>query len=409
MKLLVALIAVLFAVVSATLYLAANSGYVLIARETWSVEMSLGVFAVLLVATVAAGYALIRGALRLWNAPRDVARVRAARRRADSRAALTDGILRLAEGRYAEAEKHVLSDLAGAEAPVAHYLVAARAAAGRGDRVARDGHLVNARRVGGDHAFAVDMAQAQLLYEGREYERALTALTGLRTRQPRDTQVAALLARVYEKLKDWDSLARLVHDLRRRRTLPAGALDELEITARRELLRLDLPTSATDVLHRAWSSLSPGLRQRADFVAIHARHLMRHGATDEAAALLKSAIDHEWNAELVQLYGLAHVVDAHAQWQTAEQWARRHREDAALLLTLGRIAARLPDTARARTYFERARTAGAQDAAHELARLLAESGDRDAALAMLLEAGDISDAGGGTPAPGRAPVHSGRG
>lgn len=384
MKLLVTLLVALFVVVAMTLYLVANPGYVLIARAPWSIEMSLAVFALLAIMGFAAAYALVRGILRVWNAPRDVERLREKRRREAARAALTEGILLLAEGNYAESEKRALSDVVGAESPLAHYLLAARAAAGRNDAHARDDYLAHARRIAGDRAFAVGMAQAQLQFEAREYDRALAALTGLRTLRPRDPQVAALLARVYERLGDWDSLARLVHELRRRRTLPAARLEELEITARRELLRLRLPASATDVLRRAWAELPPALRQRADFVAIHADHLIHHDKMDEAAQLLRNAIDHDWDENLVRLYGMARAPDAAAQLSVAEGWARRHRDSAALLLALGRIAARVPDAARARNFLERANDAGAGDAAEELARALAQTGERDAALDVLL-------------------------
>jgi HemY protein len=348
--------------------------------------MSLAVFVLLSTAGFLAGYALVRGILHIWNAPRDVSRLREERRRDAARSALTESIMLLAEGNFAESEKRALTDIAGAESPLAHYLIAARAAAGRNDSRACDDYLAHARRIAGDRALAVGMAQAQLQFEAREYDRALAALTGARTLRPRDPQVANLLARVYERLGDWDGLVRLVHELRRRRILPAARLDELEITARRELLRLKLPASATDVLRRAWAELPPVFRQRPDFVAIHADHLIQHGQMDEAAVLLRHAIDHDWDENLVRLYGMAQTPDAGAQLSVAEDWARQHRDSPALLLALGRIAGRIPDPVRAGNYLARARKAGAADAAQELARVLAESGERDRALDVLLPA-----------------------
>jgi HemY protein len=137
-------------------------------------------------------------------------------------------------------------------------------------------------------------------------------------------------------------------------------------------------------LRRAWANLSPALRQRADFVAIHADHLIQHGKMDEAAVLLRNAIDHDWDENLVRLFGIAQAPDVAAQMSVAEDWARRHRDSPALLLALGRIATRVPDLARARNYLERAQKASAGGAAQELARVLAESGERDAALDVLL-------------------------
>ncbi len=69
MKLLFFIILVLFGAVSLALVALENPGYVLIAREPWSMEMSLTVFLILFVMGSGLFYLLLHGVVRLWNTP----------------------------------------------------------------------------------------------------------------------------------------------------------------------------------------------------------------------------------------------------------------------------------------------------------------------------------------------------
>ena len=88
MKLLIFIILVLFGAVSLGLIAMENPGYVLIAREPWSIEMSLTVFVILQLVGSVALYLLLHMLVRLWNTPLEVARWRTKRRRANHHPAI---------------------------------------------------------------------------------------------------------------------------------------------------------------------------------------------------------------------------------------------------------------------------------------------------------------------------------
>ena len=124
MKLLFFIILVLFGAISLGLITMENPGYVLIAREPWSIEMSLTVFVILQLVGIVALYLLLHMLVRLWNTPREVARWRTGRRSRRARASLVQAMIGLAENNWLEAEKSALIEVHSGEFPLANYLLA---------------------------------------------------------------------------------------------------------------------------------------------------------------------------------------------------------------------------------------------------------------------------------------------
>ncbi|MHB8455576.1 MAG: heme biosynthesis HemY N-terminal domain-containing protein [Acidiferrobacterales bacterium] len=381
MKFLIFVLIVLFA--SATLALAVmqDPGYVLIARSPWSVEMPLTVLAIVLVLGFGAFYALVRLSIRLWNTPHDVAQWRHGQRVRRAREALVHGLTSLAEGNWEKAEKQLLADIGHSETSLINYLAAAFAAQARGNTEMRDEYLALGHQNSPEHALATGMAQAQLQIMARQSERALATLTQLRTQENNHPRILELLARTYRDLHDWENLANLVPELRRRKALATGDIDALELEAQRELLMLALPSGAGSVLKKAWNAVPQNLRRHPDLVAIYAQHLMAQDAMDESEEILHAAINHSWNDELVRLYGRVEGTTAAAQLITAEGWLATHSDSPSLLLTLGRLAARNKLMDQARDYLEKSiLLRGPAEAYRELAGLLEQRGEHEDAL-----------------------------
>ncbi|MEK7191501.1 MAG: tetratricopeptide repeat protein, partial [Pseudomonadota bacterium] len=231
-------------------------------------------------------------------------------------------------------------------------------------------------------ALAVGMTQATLRLQANQLEQALATLTELRQQAPRHTQALRLLARTYEALYDWTGLAELIADLRSQHALPTREIDALELKAHSELLKQPLPSGSLTVLQRAWNAVPKHLRRHPAMVVAYTRHLMQQNQMDEAETALREALETTWDDTLIELYGRVQGSHPGEQLDTAEGWATAHQEDPRLLLTLGRLAARMRHTAKARTYFERALALHASaEAYRELGELLEQTGETDKALA----------------------------
>lgn len=382
MKTLSFIILTLFVAAALALLALDNPGYVLIAREPWSIEMTLVVFVALLLLAVLGLYLLWLLLVRIWKTPGDVAQWRRRRKTRRARAALVSGLINLAEGSWAKAEKQLLSGLHDGETPLLNYLGAACAAQEQGKTEKRDEYLSLAHQHAPEQGLAIGMLQAQLQFQARQYERALASLAQLRVNSPKHPHTLYMLATVYRELRDWASLANLIPDLRRTKAASTHEIEAFENLAHRELLTLPPPARVGGgVLKQAWNAVPSQLRHKSEFVALYARQLIAQEAMDECEALIGSALERGWSDELARLYGLTRSANPAAQLETAEAWLQVHTDNPQLLLTLGRLARRAKLDGKARVYLERAVALRAGlEASFELAQLLEQAGERDQAL-----------------------------
>jgi HemY protein len=135
---------------------------------------------------------------------------------------------------------------------------------------------------------------------------------------------------------NWNALEKVLNDSRRSKLLSA----EQTKTLTRELGVARLITEAQgpgDGASAAWRRLSRKERNDAGYVATYARVLISERRMNQAEQLLRRAIYRQWNAELVSLYGLAHSDRLGEQIRMAETWATVQERSPELLMTLARL------------------------------------------------------------------------
>lgn len=382
MRLVAVVLASLLAAVIATLYAIENPGYVLLARPPWSVEMSLTVFVLLALAGAGLLYLLVYLAVRLVRIPRDVTRWRQQRQVRQARTALYQGLTKLAEGSWPEAESQLLASTRHSEAPVLSYLGAACVNQAQGNIEKRDEYLAAAQRAAPQRHLAIGMTQANLQYLAHQSEQALATLTELRASAPKHKHVLKLLAQLYLELRDWTNLADAIPELRQAGVMTSKEVDALELRAQRELLVLTLPSGSLDILKKAWNAVPKHLRQHSALIAIYARQLIRQNEMASAESLLRSAIEQEWDETLVDLYGQVRGEAPAEQLEAAENWLAAYSDNPRLLLALGRIAVYNQLDLKARGYLEKCiNLRGPVEAYRELGALLERCAESEKALA----------------------------
>lgn len=381
MKTLIFIIVLLFTAALITFYAIENPGYVLISRAPWSIEMTLTVFIPLMVAGFFLFYLFLFMIVRLWRIPRDVGRWRSKKQEREARASLIGGLTNLAEGNWVEAETQLLAGMRHDDTPLLNYLGAAMACEGQGNSEKRDEYLALAHKNAPQHDLAIGMTQAHLQQQAHQMEQSLATLNELRAEAPKHRQVLKLLTQVHLELRDWTGLISLIPDLRQSYALSTKDVDELELQAHRELLRLSLPSGRPGVLEKAWSAVPKTLRRHPSLIAIYARQLIQQSEMAQAESLLRAAIEDNWDSALVELYGQAQGPNSADQMETAEGWLMSHRDDPKLLLTLARLATFDNQNNKARGYYESCLAQhGPADAYRELGNLLEKLGDKDKAL-----------------------------
>jgi HemY protein len=92
-------------------------------------------------------------------------------------------------------------------------------------------------------------------------------------------------------------------------------------------------------LEDAWRKVPEALRRDARVAGAAAEGYIALQAGGRAAELIERSLEQAWDSDLAGLYGDCAGSDALGQIERAERWLAAHADDAALLLTLGRLCA----------------------------------------------------------------------
>ncbi len=357
-------------------FLLGDKGYVLVNFRDYVVEMSVPVLVLLL----AAGYLLLRMAVRLWRIPKQVGAAVGERRAQRVGDRLNKGLIELSQGNWAKGERLLAKGLKGSKAPLINYMLAARAAQSQGAAERRDEWLGLAYEQLPDAETAILLTQAELQLDAGQHELALANLRKLSQRDPDHPLGLTLLAKVYRALEDWPELEKLLPVLDRTQ-LPDAEREAIAVDTFAALAeRRDLTAEQLETLI---ARLPAGLRKQPGIIARQAATLSRLGHGDRAEQLLRKALKRDWNSLLVRAYGRIKGIDNEKQLGRAEAWLKQHPEDAVLLLTAARLCMRVELWGKARSYLETSLAEDPDPEAYELyGRLLTRLGEGDnAALA----------------------------
>ncbi len=348
MKTLLAALLALLVSVAAALFLLPDPGYVLIGYGKLSVEMSLVVFALLLLLAYLAVRALaglwrVPARLRQWSGQRQLRKLS---RRYDA------AVVELLTGKLERAERQLGRLVDDHRTPLAVCLSAAHAANRLGAERRRDRYLATALKRFPDAAAAVRLVQAELQLASGQFEPARTTLQQLAALLPHNRETLRLQMKLFLGEKDWEGLRDLLPDLRRSEVLDHDNWLKLAVQVYQERIRELTAARDLDTLKNGWTQLPPPVRQDHALLALYIEQLARLGEHRQAEQLLREQLGEHWDKRLVYLYGDLDGCDGMAQQKTAEKWLERHPQDAVLLLTLGKISLRNKLWGKARGYLE---------------------------------------------------------
>ncbi len=337
MRFLLILFAVLFAG-SGIAYLALNKpGYVLLGYGSTSVEMPLFDFIIILALLLLLLYLLGKVFLGLVNTPSGLKRFTHRKQIRKARKDLADGLLQMAEGNWKKAEKLVTAAATHSESPVINYLVAAHAAQRQKSPQRRDEHLRHAIETGDGAEFAVGLAQAELQTHQKQYEEALATLTRLQALSPKHPFVHKLLARLHFRMKDFDSLYKLLPQLRKGGKLLPDEIKSLELATANALLTQAGNEGDYDKLRMLWKHLPKDARKDPSLTFIYARALIQMKEFGKARKIIEKRLNEAWDDQLAALYGDIEFDDPIVALKQAETWLASHPESPELLVTTARL------------------------------------------------------------------------
>ena len=378
--------------------LSRDTGYVLLSFGNYTIETTVALLLMVTVLLFGLLYFGIRLLVRTRRLPRDVRSWKQRRGSRLAQQAMTRGLLEMSEGNWRGAEKRLVRFADRSETPLLNYLAAARAAQLQGAHDRRDGYIRLAHDAMPSADVAVSLTQAELQLADHQLEQALATLKHLRGVAPQHTYVLRLLRRLYEKLGDWEHLRELLPELRRRKVEDGETLRGLEIRTHRALLEQAFLARDERRLGIAWADVPRTLRSHPQILGDYAGYLQEGGQDNKAEQLLRDALKKQWDAGLVETYGLLDGPEPGKQLSIMERFLDEHPDDPTLLLTLGRLSLRAQLWGKARGYLEACIGRNGSPQAHrELGQLLERMNEPELAIEAYRQG--LSGAGGPEPVP----------
>lgn len=370
-----------------------DPGYVMIAFQGVTIEMSLWIMITVIILGYVATLLLFKLLWVVLHPNSSMAKLTGTVTHKRALKATIKGMLELAGGNWSKAEKLLTTSANKVSYPLLNYIGAAYAASEQDEHERSKELLREAHQTSPDAEFAISFVQSQLQLKQGHYEGALASLKRLHEMKPKHRQTLKMLVTVYTKLKDWEALQELTPTLKKQGIYTQENLIELEknaFLALLEKLRFRQKTGQdTDALlielQAIWKKLDALAKDDAMQV-VYATTLIDFGDEAKAESFIRHSLNDQWSDSLVAVYGLLSNVSMKKSLSNVETWIKRHPHSAPLHLTAGRICQRLQLWGKARDYYERAlRIDAASDAIDELSRLLQAMGDVDIAHDLIVK------------------------
>lgn len=339
-------------------WVAVDPGYVLVRLRGWRLQTTVVAAVVILL--------LIWAVLSaLWQLLRWPTGALSRRHRRVSQRRLGSGLVALVEGRHAEAERDLqraarLDTLRGPA-----LLAAAEAASRQGEQARAIASLDEAAQAAPQ---AARVLRARMLRRDGRPTEALALLAPeadagrLTPGGWRQLALAALAADEPQRAR------KALEPLRKSGALGSAGYAALETQVLTAAL-MACPDGGR--LNALWGELPKAQRRIPAVVDVYARRAAGFGLGLAAMGEVESALRREWSPLLVSAYGLLQGAEPEPRLHRAEGWLDAHPDDAALLLTLGRLCVQLRLWGKARQYLERSlalsSSAGAWEALGEVA------------------------------------------
>lgn len=328
----------------------ADSGYVLVGVNHWTIETTLPVAVFVLLFVFVFTYIFLQAFQSLAHMPKAIKAWNSRRLSQKAQDITRQGLIEYSEGYWLQAKNHLIQALPNTDTPLLNYLTAARAAQKMGDSTLRDHYLREAQQSMPEAKIAVELTQAQLQLANNQWEQALATLRHLHDLAPRHPYVLKLLMQLYEQLRDWPQLIALLPDLKRYQVISAEQFHEVSQHIYLQAMRDLEKQNQTDSVKQFFNHLPKNVRAEPEVLRQYARFLSRVADYQGAELLLRNSLRKEFDIGLIDLYGL--LPGTESQLSFAESLLKKNPHSAPLFLCLGRQAMAQQLWGKAKHYLE---------------------------------------------------------
>lgn len=350
-------IILLFLVLGCGLYAgteyAGEQGYVLISIADKTLEMSVTTLVIFVVIALAVLFSVEFIVKRILRAGSDTWNWFSIRKQKRSRRTTNEGILKLMEGDWKQAEQKVVRLAKHHDMPVLCYLIAAQAAQEQGNNEKRDKYLALATEQD-NSSLAVELTKAKQFVQSEEYEKALNSLGSVAQDYPQNPILLSLQKVIFVKLGKWEELLSLVQELQSAKQADEAELQQLTDQAYCGILSETSEHRGTEGLLDRWSDLPKKARASSVVCGHLVRLLLARNADAEAFNLIKEHVKKHPNSELFGLLPELELTNADSATSLLEHALKKDANNAEARSALGRMYLEQQNWSQAQSEFEKA-------------------------------------------------------
>ena len=381
MKLVILCLVVLIASVGLGLLALEDPGYVVLFRAPYEIRMPLLVLMLILFLAFIVLYLFLNLLMSIIRAPKKIRKLKRHMDEDAAHKACMQGFTGLIEGHWDQAEKRLLEKVESSRMPLIHYLGAAYAALQQGSLRRRDMYLDQALESQHEHRLSIQLTRARFHCHAGEYFEARQVLETQQVQNPRNKPLLRLLADVYQALGDWQALKGILPIIRKLKVLPPDEIEKREQLTWSRLLTTDRPDSDVPEPRLNWKSLPARQKRNPTILSAWVKHLIQQGESKEAETLLRRALNKQYDAKLVNLYGRIQSPFIPYQIEFVRKLLKTHPEDPELMLALARLYRHEEDLKTSIAWYEKVMMPSASNEVFsELASAYEQLGDSETAL-----------------------------
>ena len=366
-------------------FLLEDNGYVLIQFLEYSLETSLPIFGLILVAV----YLLIRLIALVWSSPSILKQRLAAKKIAKSNQRILDGLKLIGTGEFAKAEKKIKSAVNDVDGSVLSYLMAAEASHKDGNAESSNDWFERAKRHFPEIETYINLHAAKLMIESKNYDAALQSINTTLNEEPSNLIALKLLSQVCYETSDWQSLTQKAKTVLGQ----TGSDPKLERCFSEAFIHQARALAGNEQeLKNLWNKLPSAIENMPSILAARLELIMAHGQYESAEKELRKAIPKTWNHRLIKLYAKLDTPDLATLSKRIDRWLVDRPRDANLWFAASQLAKRDELWTQAKQFLERSLENKETSLAYnELGLILLELGQEDEAIKVINKALNLNN------------------
>ena len=326
-------------------------GYVLIAYNDYTLETSFWLALVIMIALVTLIYGAIRlsvilflYSIKLGLLPETYSRKRAIKLENTGTQAFLDQ-------HWSMAGTHLVKAAKNSATPFIDHIMAARAYIASANFSEAEQCLQQAKSLSDADPFSLSLLEFDIVAAKNDPQKTNTLLQNLLDSSSNKAPVLVRAITHYSNTDNWQALEQWLPKIKKQKLLTDEAFLQLQATTTVGLMQSTDSKLTEHQLKTFWKSAAK-VHHKPEVIQAYCAALLNIGETRDVEKLIKYQLRDTWDEKLVRLYGQIKTSHPAKQLAFLEGFLPKHKDSAALQLSLSQLAVSSQLTGKAKDYLE---------------------------------------------------------